>query len=62
MLVINARLNEEIVIQLPDGETITLQALGIKGSKVRLGFEGPKRIPIHRKEIYDAIHDLGGEG
>lgn len=26
-----------------------------KGDKVRLGFEAPRHIPIHRKEVYDAI-------
>jgi sRNA-binding carbon storage regulator CsrA len=29
----------------------------IRGDKVRLGFEADRKIPIHRKEIYDRIHE-----
>ena len=27
----------------------------IKGDKVRLGIEAPKGVPVHRREVYDAI-------
>ena len=27
----------------------------IRGDKVRLGFEAPKDVPIHRREVYEAI-------
>ena len=31
----------------------------IRGDKVRLGVEAPKEVPVHRREVYDAIkrHD-----
>jgi carbon storage regulator len=27
----------------------------IRGDKVRLGFDAPKEVPIHRREVYEAI-------
>ena len=27
----------------------------IRGDKVRLGVEAPKEVPVHRREVYDAI-------
>jgi carbon storage regulator len=28
----------------------------IRGDKVRLGVEAPKEVPVHRSEVYQAIH------
>ena len=28
----------------------------IRGDKVRLGVEAPKEVPVHRREVFDAIH------
>ncbi len=28
----------------------------IRGDKVRLGVEAPKEVPVHRREVHDAIH------
>ena len=27
----------------------------IRGDKVRLGVEAPKEVPVHRREVFDAI-------
>ena len=51
MLVLSRKKNESIVIN----DDITIVVVEIRGDKVRLGVEAPKEIPVHRREIYDAI-------
>ena len=51
MLVLSRKKNESIVID----DDITIVVVEIRGDKVRLGIEAPKEIPVHRREVYDAI-------
>ena len=51
MLVLSRKKNESIVIN----NDITIVVVDIGGDKVRLGVEAPKEIPVHRREVYDAI-------
>ncbi len=37
------------------GDDIEISLVEIRINKARLGFEAPRIIPIHRKEVYDAI-------
>lgn len=61
MLVLSRKKNESIVIN----NDITIVVVEIRGDKVRLGVEAPKEVPVHRREVYDAIkrnetgHDAG---
>ncbi|HQU47021.1 MAG: carbon storage regulator [Planctomycetia bacterium 21-64-5] len=52
MLVLSRKKNESIVIN----NDITIVVVEIRGDKVRLGVEAPKEVPVHRREVYDAIH------
>lgn len=52
MLVLSRKHNESIVIN----DNITIVVVGIRGDKVRLGVEAPKDVPVHRREVYEAIH------
>ena len=52
MLVLSRKKNELIII---DGR-ITVHVIEIRGDKVRLGVDAPKEVPVHRKEVYEAIH------
>lgn len=61
MLVLSRKRDEEIVIQTPSGEIITLLLVEIRGEKVRLGFTAEQKIIVHRKEVYDAIQRKKGE-
>lgn len=37
------------------GETVTITVLGVSGSKVRLGIDAPRAVPVHRGEVYERI-------
>jgi carbon storage regulator len=51
MLVLSRKKNESIVIN----DDITIVVVEIRGDKVRLGIEAPKEVPVHRREVFDAI-------
>ena len=52
MLVLSRKKNESIVID----NNIVVTVVEIRGDKVRLGIVAPKDVPVHRQEVYDAIH------
>jgi carbon storage regulator len=52
MLILQRKKNESIVIN----DEITIVVVEIRGDKVRLGIEAPKDVPVHRREVFDAIH------
>ena len=52
MLVLSRKKNESIVIN----NDITVTVVEIRGDKVRLGIVAPKEVPVHRQEVYEAIH------
>jgi carbon storage regulator len=56
MLVLSRKKNESIVIN----NDITVTVVEIRGDKVRLGIVAPKEVPVHRQEVYDAIHGKAG--
>lgn len=37
------------------GDDVEITIVDVRGDKVRLGINAPKHIPVHRREIYDAI-------
>ncbi len=51
MLVLSRKKNESIIIN----NDITIVVVEIRGDKVRLGVEAPREIPVHRREVYEAI-------
>ena len=51
MLVLSRHKDETIMI----GDDIELTVVDIRGDKVRLGIKAPSTIPVHRKEVYEAI-------
>jgi carbon storage regulator len=58
MLVLSRKKNESIVIN----NDITVVVVEIRGDKVRLGVEAPNEVPVHRREVYDAIKRSENEG
>lgn len=51
MLVLSRHRDETVMI----GDEIELTVVDIRGDKVRIGIKAPTRVPVHRKEIYEAI-------
>ena len=58
MLVLSRKKNESIVIN----NEITIVVVEIRGDKVRLGVEAPREVPVHRREVYDAIQRNNHDG
>ena len=61
MLVLTRKTNERIMI----GDSFVITLIEIRGNKVRRGIEAPNDVPVHRREVYDAIkrasHQAGRE-
>lgn len=51
MLVLARKTNESIMI----GDNIEIVVIDIKGDQVKLGIKAPKKVTVHRKEIYEDI-------
>lgn len=51
MLVLSRQRDETIII----GDDIEITIVDIRGEKVRLGINAPPHVPVHRKEVYEAI-------
>ncbi len=55
MLVLSRKRDEKVVI----GNSIVVTVVEVRGDKVRLGFQAPREIPIHRHEVWQAIQRDG---
>ncbi len=51
MLVLSRQRDETIMI----GDDVEITIVDIRGDKVRIGITAPTHIPVHRKEVYEAI-------
>ncbi|MEE2781483.1 MAG: carbon storage regulator CsrA [Planctomycetota bacterium] len=52
MLVLSRQRDESIMI----GDDVVVTIVDVRGDRVRLGIEAPSEIPVHRREVYEAIH------
>ncbi len=57
MLVLSRKKGERVVIN----NNIIVEVIEVRGDKVRLGIEAPKEMPVHRQEVWVAIHGENGE-
>ena len=51
MLVLSRKQGQRVVI----GQDIHVTVLEVRGDRVKLGFEGPLDVPIHRQEVSQRI-------
>lgn len=62
MLVLSRKRDEEAIITIPEGTVvpkggmqIRVTVVDIRYDRVRIGFDGPPEIPIHRLEVQRQI-------
>ncbi|MFZ4466010.1 MAG: carbon storage regulator [Phycisphaerales bacterium] len=55
MLVITRREGEEVVIGNPSAPLGIVRIAAIKGDRVRIAFEFPREVDVHRREVADQI-------
>jgi carbon storage regulator len=55
MLVITRREGEEVVIGDPKNPIGVVRIASIKGERVRVAFDFPREVKIHRRELADQI-------
>ena len=54
MLVLSRKRGQRIVVGEGDSEVV-ITVVGWGDAQVRLGFDAPKDVPIHRLEVHEAI-------
>ena len=52
MLVLSRKKGESFMV----GDIVEVTVVEIRGDKVRIGITAPIEVPVHRKEVYDAIN------
>jgi carbon storage regulator len=55
MLVLTRHKDERVMI----GDNIVVTVVEIRGDKVRLGFDAPRDVSVHRQEVAEAISREG---
>ena len=55
MLVITRREGEEVVIGSPESPIGVVRIASIKGDRVRVAFEFPREVAVHRREVAEQI-------
>jgi carbon storage regulator len=62
MLVLTRKSRQAVVVGGSGGfeRLLKVTVLEIQGGKVRLGFEAPANVPVHRWEVWERIRAAGG--
>ena len=58
MLVLTRQTEESIIV----GDDVEIVVVAVSGNRVRLGINAPRSIPVHRREVYDAIQEKKKRG
>ena len=53
MLILTRKPREAVILELPDGRRVTVVLMDVhhNGTRVRLGFDAPADVKIHRDEL-----------
>lgn len=60
MLVLSREKNQSLVIGDLDNGGIEVFVVEVRGKQVRLGVKAGEDVPVHRREVYDAIKQAYG--
>ncbi len=53
MLVLTRKTDESVII----GDEIAVTVLGVEGDHVKLGITAPRKVSVHRQEVYEQIKE-----
>ena len=53
MLLLSREINETVMV----GDDIQVKVIAVDGLKVLLGFKAPRKVSVHREEIYRRIQN-----
>ena len=59
MLVLSRKVGETVIITAPDGTSLVVMLVEVRGDKVRIGIEAPKSYAVNREEIQARISANG---
>ncbi len=57
VLVLTRKRNQSIII----GDEVEITIIEVRGDQVRLGISAPRRVSVHRREVYDEIQQANQE-
>lgn len=58
MLTLNRKIGEQIVVPV-NGQLLVVTIVDVRGEKVSVGIEGPREIPVWRREVWDRMQEGG---
>ncbi len=59
MLVLSRKVGETIIVTAPDGTSLVVMLVEVRGDKTRIGIAAPKSYAINREEIQQRISANG---
>ncbi|HVA46002.1 MAG TPA: carbon storage regulator [Pirellulales bacterium] len=67
MLVLSRKSQESVVVASSDGHSclVKVTIIAVRGDRVRIGFEAPLDVPVHRWEVWQRMveqQDLASDG
>ena len=59
MLVLSRKVGETVIITAPDGTSLVVMLVEVRGDKVRIGIAAPKSYAVNREEVQQRISSNG---
>ena len=59
MLVLSRKVGETVIVTAPDGTSLVVMLVAVRGDKVRIGIAAPTSYAVNREEIQQRISANG---